>query len=1447
MGKQTKKKSNKKKKNTAKKTGSAKAWGENMQVILEEARELYNGGWLQEAETKFRKCLQKDKGHAEALHKLGIIAYQKGDYSAAKDWLEKSLSVQADNLDAWINMGEASAALKDYESGIYCFRKSLELAPQNMNVLARLGDLLYCSMHLQEAIQCYTEVVQCQGNSVEILNQLGNTYALLEDYEQAREFYEQALELIPQKEILNQKSNLAHTYSNLGIVLTKKGYLQEAEEHYRRSLELYPDFAEVYNNLGMTLKATGRLEDAKEKFEQALNIRPDYEGAQHNLLLTLNYLPRISSLYLRQVHEQWGDKVAAQYSPLVQKNVVKSRSPEKPLRIGFVSGDFRLHPVGFFLAKLFQHRNPQILSFYCYFHRSVHDEVTRMFKQLSDVWVDSCAWEDELLIQRIMEDEIDVLFDLSGHTENNRLSVFARRPAPVQITWAGYVGTTGLPTMDYLLADDVHVPSGQENVYREEVLRMPEGFGYVSYTPPDYAPQVGPLPAKTNGYVTFAAFQNPAKINDYFLELWARILKNVPESRLLLRYSGMDADFNVSRIKNSLQQYGIDPQRVFCKGVLPHLEFLASYNQVDITLDTHPYSGGLSTCESLWMGVPVITLPGDTFASRHSASHLTRVGLEDLIVGGEEEYVALAVELANDLSRLDELRSSLRERMRRAPLFDGENWTRAFETLVLQAVYGSKHSRSSTEEILEKAIFYHSHGKLGPAETMYQAVLEAEPEQAIALHNLGVLSAAQGCPENAVGYFEKALQKNPDFPEVCMNLANTLKDMGRLNEAREYYNRALRIRPQSCEAYNSLGVLLENMGEFQESGNCYQMAVQICPDFVQAWNNWGNVLQYLERLQEAEEKFKKALQKDPQIADIHLNLARTLYQKGDFEESKQSAQKALELNPDWIEPYRILAYLFQQTAELVQSEEMCVRAMQINPEDSEIYKIYGQVLSFQGRMQEAEEKLRRALRFNPDNTDIYLELGYVLFKEGKLEEVEFKLKKVLELTPENVDAYNQLGLVERSTGRLKEALQNFEKTLNISPRNEAARSNLLFTMNYLPGMSASRLRDAHEKWCEDLAARHSPLVKGLFQTGEKFELPLRIGFVSGDFGKHPVGFFVYKLFHYHDRDKFRFYSYSQRPVQDELTAMFRECSEVWVEARGLEEENLCQRIQNDQIDVLFDLSGHTEHNRLSVFARRPAPVQITWAGYVGTIGLPTMDYLLADYVHVPPGHEDAYREEVLRMPAGFGYVPYAPPDYALDVGPLPAKTNGYVTFAVFQNPAKINDYVLALWAKIMRSVPGACLLLHYSGMDSNYNVSRIENALQECGVDSQRILCRGKLPHHELLASYNQVDITLDTHPYSGGLTTCESLWMGVPVVTLRGETFASRHSASHLTQVGLRELIAGGEEEYVSIAVDLATDQERLSELRASLRERMRNSPLFDGESWTRAFEDLILKTLGC
>ena len=421
------------------------------------------------------------------------------------------------------------------------------------------------------------------------------------------------------------------------------------------------------------------MDDAIACYQRAIDLKPGNTMAHSNLLMTLQYRTGVTLAGLAEAHREFDLRYVVPASKCVIPRH-RLETSDRRLRLGFVSADFGRHPVGFFLIRVLENLPRESFEVICYSERAVKDDITERFRALSTRWLDTTGMNDERLTQRIMADDIDILFDLAGHTGHNRMPVFARKPARVSITWVGYEGTTGLSTIDFLIADRHMIPEGSEIHFRERILRMPDG--YLCYEPPTDAPDISQPPLMKNGYPTFGSFNNLAKITPQVVQVWSEILRRSTNSRLVMKYRGL-GDLNVSqRYRDAFAANGVDPNRLILQPQSSYADYLASYRELDIILDPFPFSGSTTTCEALWMGVPVITCPFETFASRHSLSHLNNIGVTQTIARDLDDYVNLAVSLSGDLPQLESLRSGMRDRMIASPLCDGKRFAANLTSLL---------------------------------------------------------------------------------------------------------------------------------------------------------------------------------------------------------------------------------------------------------------------------------------------------------------------------------------------------------------------------------------------------------------------------------------------------------------------------------------------------------------------------------------------------------------------------------------------------------------------------------------------------------------------------------------------------------------------------------------------------------------------------------------------
>jgi predicted O-linked N-acetylglucosamine transferase (SPINDLY family) len=447
---------------------------------------------------------------------------------------------------------------------------------------------------------------------------------------------------------------------------------QPALDWSARAVQLLPDNALAWNACGIAQRLVGAAHASFEAFLRAADLAPDISAASSNLVLAACYLPEDPA------RDQAVLERFARHLPVACRPQAHDPTPNRPLRIGYLSADFRQHPVGIFLAPVLENHDQSIVLPILYASQTLQDKMTVRLAQSAPIRYVS-GLDDAALAQVIRNDGVDVLVDLSGHTGGNRLGVMARRPAPIMLTWGGLVGSSGLSFIDGILADPIQIPPGLASTYAEPVRYLTPD--YACFTPPTPAPPIGPSPGQTNRDLMFGCLNNILKITDQTIDLWAELLKFMPGSQLILKGPGFDFPPVQRRLCARFSSHGVDPTRLILEGPASSFEFLATYGRIDIALDPIPYSGGLTTMEALWMGVPVLTLPGRRFTSRHSAAHLTAIGLENWIARDEADYIARAYEFSRDRSGLSRLRSGLRDRMAQSALCDGASMARQVEAI----------------------------------------------------------------------------------------------------------------------------------------------------------------------------------------------------------------------------------------------------------------------------------------------------------------------------------------------------------------------------------------------------------------------------------------------------------------------------------------------------------------------------------------------------------------------------------------------------------------------------------------------------------------------------------------------------------------------------------------------------------------------------------------------
>ena len=708
----------------------------------------------------------------------------------------------------------------------------------------------------------------------------------------------------------------------------------------------------------------------------------------------------------------------------------------------------------------------------------------------------------------------------------------------------------------------------------------------------------------------------------------------------------------------------------------------------------------------------------------------------------------------------------------------------------------------------DEAVAHHVAGQVKEAAELYKQVVAADPDHAGALHHLGVIAHAAGHHADAARIIGRVLQLEPKWAHAHLNLGLVLHATGRHNAAIDNYRRAIELSPKLAQAHNNLGNALQATGKLDEAIDSYRRAVTEDPKYAAAYGNLGNALREAGRSAEAVVAHARAVVLRPRDAKAHYNYGLSLSTVGRSAEAAAAHRRATDLDPKVADPAAYGAALTQ-----------------------------GQELAAAGRPFDAAACYRRAAGLRPDAPAAWHNLAVVLLDAGDPDAAIAAADRALALVPDDAGTLSNRAGALKWLGRITESVACYRRAVAVEPDNLRAHSNLVYALPFDPAASgvdilaeARRAEARHYSAATVAAAATTPVVR----AGDR---RLRVGYVSADFRDHVVGRNVLPLVRGHDRSAVEVFCYANVSRPDAFTDRFRAAADAWRDIDKLDDSAAAAAVRADGIDVLVDLTLHMAGSRLGLFARRPAPVQVTFAGYPGTTGLSAIGYRLTDPYLDPPGADGDYAERSVRLPHSFWcYDPDAMEVAdAPEPGAPPAVAKGFVTFGCLNNHCKVNDQVLAAWGRVMATVPTARLvLLTQPG-------SARERAV--AGLGTGRVAFVPFRSRPDYLATYRGIDIGLDTVPYNGHTTSLDGLWMGVPTVTLVGSTVVGRAGLSQLSNLGLTELVATDVDGFVDLAVRLANDLPRLTEIRRGLRERMRRSPICDVAGFTRAVEAAYLE----
>ncbi|KVC98789.1 hypothetical protein WI78_12130 [Burkholderia ubonensis] len=745
-------------------------------------------------------------------------------------------------------------------------------------------------------------------------------------------------------------------------------------------------------------------------------------------------------------------------------------------------------------------------------------------------------------------------------------------------------------------------------------------------------------------------------------------------------------------------------------------------------------------------------------------------------------------------------------------------------------------------------------------------------------NNLGNMLRECGRLDDAIAHYRRAVALRPDYPEAHNNLGNALRDARDPAAAMASCARAIELRPGYAQAYNNLGNALHDLGEHDAAAASYGKAVAHDPQYAQAYNNLGNALRAQDKLDAAADAYRRALALQPGLhvarhglglvqwsqgaldeavstlriaaesddASVHNNLAGLLRDTGDLDGAAAHFGRAIELDASMAVAHANLSGVRRRQMRYAEALAHAQDAIRLAPDLGDAHNNAGNAYHGLAQLDAAQAAYRKAVALNPADAGACHNLSVVLLKLNRLDEALAYCRRALDAGAPSASMYVNLGDILRAQGNVDAAVPAYRDALALM-RDDAddgaaeVLGRLLFSAAASACVSPADYLDDARRYGRHLAARstryvHDPRERAARAQGR----PLRVGFVSGDLRQHPVGIFLESVLAHLDRTRIDLRVYVTSDEEDAITARLKPHAGGWRSIAGLAREAAARMIHDDGIDVLVDLAGHTQDSGLAVFGWKPAPVQASWLGFFASTGCDAIDYFIGDACTLPDAEAHHFVEKPWRLPDS--WLCFTPPAYDVAVGPLPMAARGHPTFGCFGKLVKIGDDVVRAWSRLLHELPAARLLLKAQELDRASVRDATIARFARHGIDAARLEFEGATPRADYFAAYNRIDVALSPFPYPGGTTTAEALWMGVPVLGMKGSRFVTHICESVLHAAGMGDWIADDEGAYVAKAIDAVRDRERLAALRAGLRARLLASPLCDARRFAAHLEAAFL-----
>jgi predicted O-linked N-acetylglucosamine transferase (SPINDLY family) len=1375
---------------------------------------------LDEAVAAFREASRLMPASAEVRNNLGTALHKQGKLGEALICFQAALRLSPNfelaqknqkgvlaeiakfpinapppEAVAWYNEGNGLLAQGRLDDAIACYQKALAFTPAAAEIHTNLGNALGKRNKLDEAIACYRQALRIAPGYAIAHNNLGDALKDQGSLNEAIDCFHCAILLHP---------DFAQAHNNLGNALLARGqmnFVAEAIACYKRAIAIDPSFADAHNNLGSALINESKFDEAINCFRRAVELKPLGVHAHTNLAAVYTELGQVDEAifhYEQALKIEPSDRSQLALATLLPP-IYRSLEDLHSWRDRLSAGTQRLHATGVAIDLTTQPGTSLSMFYLAYQGENDRDlvrQTAQLYRAPIGIHLDKVTWRGEGKLR---------LGLISAHFRNHTIgqlmhgliAALCRERFTVIVLAVGSqrdpLADAIRQSADVYVELPAHLPSARRAIaYQKLDLLYYTDIGMELITHALAFTRLAPIQCTTWGHPSTTGIDTI----DYYISSEA-----LDEESAQAHYTE-----TLVRLRNLAICYH--------RPVLPAPANRATYGL--------PAGAHLYACpQSLFKFHPEFDLILREILRRDAD------GLLVLLHGKHSSWDQLLVE------RFSRTMPDVAQRVRFLPRQsrDGFLGLMAVSDVLLDPIHFG--GGNSSYEGLAFGV---------PIVTLPSPYLRGRITWAL-YRRMGlydcVAKSAEHYVEIAIRLGTDAAWRNEVSARILAANSVLYQNVEGVRELEAFFLRAAagpmdRIAKRlTADPLNQRGLGHLARGENGQAAECFREAIALDSDLADAHNNLGIVLSADNKLDEAIASYRSALRLRPDFGQALYNLGGALKAQGKLDEAIECFELAQKQLPDSAEVCVNLGSALVARRKLDAAVEQYERALRINPDFAIAHNNLGHALHERRQLDEAIQHYQRAIVLEPRFGLARTNLGNAYLQQGRLDEAIDSYRQVLRIDPAYAEGYNNLGLALGLQGKLDEAIDSYHDALRLKADYPAAHSNMLLCLNYL-GSDAGVCFAEHRRWAQLHAEQLGQSIPAHSNDLDPSR-PLRIGYVSGDFRMHPVAFAIEPVLAAHDRNRVEVFCYAQVESPDDTTRRLNGIADNWRSLVGIPDGEAADMIRRDQIDILVDLAGHTSNNRLLVFARKPAPIQVTHFGYPNTTGLKTIDYRITDAHADPPGWTEAYHtEQLVRLPEiAWCYGPTESPD----VNRLPALDTGYVTFGSLNNLAKVTSEVLGVWARVLHAVKNSrLLLLGGAGADAD---RRVLEHLQRCGIGRNRVTLVGRRSRFDYLKLHNEIDVGLDPFPYNGGVTTCDALWMGVPVVSLAGVNYVSRQGVSLLSNLGMTEYIADSVDAYVAAAARAASDLNRLSQCRAGLRQRMRASPIVDAAGFTRHLED--------